>query len=1679
MRNTILRAAALLIACLGILAPAAHTQTVVFPDAPLQTSSTISVKPNLLFVLDDSGSMMFQYTPDLVSGDDHWNTGGREERQCYDAADIDDSTTNSERRNNNGLDPEGNILGFNKICQAGDVPFMAPFFNTQYYNPAIRYRPGVNADGTSKTSQDASATSNWTSVRTDVYNVWNNKLEGGSATNVNLTQFPERVWCTAKGDAATDTAKCYANTTTYAYPDGYNKYGRDADQNIKYRFGQPYYWTIPTFEHCTDAGMTNCVVSATPVTIGANAYTVPSSLRYCKYLGSRHTMENNNLSLTDCQAKYDVDRGYTYPRFLGRMNPAETGQVAYARISFPSVPTTGQDITSVTVNGVNIMSGSPLTNFTTRAAAITALVNSINNKVAATGEQEFRACNGSGCAGTSVLNFTGGANDVYIYPTTAPGGSTIYLGAELNGVLPVVNGSPPSAGAKARATITISPLGSTGMPQVGGLTSISAGSNVLTSNFVVNPAATADQMATALAAAINTGPSSGLYQATAAGAAVVLERDLPGSSYNGEAITYTGLTRNATATFTVATMGGSGNKTVTVSIGSNASCSTGAVIWNKVVVAGTNEGTMANAIRDRINGQPQGGITASSNSANVTLTGQGSNRNGWYVCFDIQVAGGSSWTMPADGATRFSTAGVSPMVMTTPTMTGGQNTGPIPTTVTAFQNGLTNRPVPYRTDQATWVRVNLISGNTYPKSSARTDCAGTSSCTYEEEMTNFANWYSYYRTRMQTMKSAAGRSFSTLSDNFRVGFTAINDTTGTNFIKIRDFNASQKTTWYNKFYAMGNNGGTPLRQALSRAGRIFAGKDPFSTAGRFEDPVQYSCQQNFTILTTDGYWNENSETAIKRVDGTRVDNVDGAAGVAAPFFDGGPGSCPSSASGACLGNTCHGDTTDQGKFSNCNTLADVALYYATTDLRQSATGFENCTNQTTSTIANLCVNNVRETTRDSARFQHMTTFTLGLGVDGTLAFQDDYETAGSGDYSLIRAGTLKWPQVKNLHPTAVDDLWHAAVNGRGKYFSAKNPESLSAGLNGALAEVNAQGGAGAAAATSNLEPITGDNFAYVASYTTVKWTGNVEARTINLSNGSVSTTAVWCAEDVIDPVTNNVTCNGTMESLVQSGTDTRTIHMFSPTETTKLLPFLYQNMTAAQKLLFAPTGLSQYASLDSASQAIATGENLVNYLRGQYQYENRSANTLKAFRFREKTLADVIGSQPIYVKKPPFSYNDTGYAAYVTSQSGRSGTVYIGANDGMLHAFDATTGVERWAYVPTAMLPRMKQLADYTYPTNHRFFVDGSPKVGDVFYGGAWRTILVGGFSVGGVGYYALDITNPAAPLGLWEFPPATESDAGYSYSAPIITKLTDGTWVVIVSSGYNNSGAGYMYVLNAVTGAIIRKISTGTGSPSVPSGLGRLTGFAPEMPFNNTTKLVYGGDLGGNVWRFDPAVNNSAAKIATLKDSGGVPQPITTKVEVAFVDNQTLLYVGTGKYLETSDLSSAQTQTFYGIRDTYDTNGTMTDPRATLSQVTIVQTPRENGGVTRSSAASAANIVTGRGWYADLPVSGERLNVDPQFVNGTLVVLTNVPSNTACTAGGSSYINFFNYKGGTVLPGSADFTTAIVVGFVTVKVGDSFIPLITLSDSPNPVPGTAVPNDSGDTRYRGRRVSWKELNVD
>jgi len=422
-------------------------------------------------------------------------------------------------------------------------------------------------------------------------------------------------------------------------------------------------------------------------------------------------------------------------------------------------------------------------------------------------------------------------------------------------------------------------------------------------------------------------------------------------------------------------------------------------------------------------------------------------------------------------------------------------------------------------------------------------------------------------------------------------------------------------------------------------------------------------------------------------------------------------------------------------------------------------------------------------------------------------------------------------------------------------------------------------------------------------------------------------------------------------------------------------------------------------------------------------------------------------------------------------------------------------------------------LADKNYgtvtPWAHQFYVDGSPAVGHICptapasncTGSQWKTILVGGLNNGGRGFYALDITNPYQPIALWEFcnTGCSQNDAnlGLSYATPQIVKMADGTWVVIVTSGLNNvstgDGQGHVYVLNAYTGMLNKSqisssstgsqhstgnISTNTGISSLPSGLARINSQVIDPIANLTVLQVYGGDEQGNLWRFDvngilgtTSAQAYAAQLLTTvsysssSQTTATLQPIFAKPEIGLCQKKTVVFVGTGRLLGASDMTSTTHQSIYGIMDpltvTSSPNSLAIYPNPRSSSTLFVNQALTVGTCTAAEAAAKlcllvdpytlqpqpvvtqayppqpVNYTTQGGWYVDLIQTGETANTDPVLALGTLSVNTNIPSTNSCSGGGSSYNYEFDYCTGGAVPGETTITNGVITGTVAVFLGN------------------------------------------
>jgi len=804
------------------------------------------------------------------------------------------------------------------------------------------------------------------------------------------------------------------------------------------------------------------------------------------------------------------------------------------------------------------------------------------------------------------------------------------------------------------------------------------------------------------------------------------------------------------------------------------------------------------------------------------------------------------------------------------------------------------------------------------------------------------------------------------------------------------------------------------------------------------------------------------------------------------------------------------------------------LYYYMTDLRggvdrnNKPTGPATSPN-TTPANGNVAANNVpsKAGNKDFAQHQHMVTFTLGL-AEGVMRFQPDYETAATGDFANIKngvanvciwaAGVCNWPAPQQDQQTALDDLWHAAINGRGSFFQATNPRTLATSLQNALSNIAGRTASAAAAATSSPNITPKDNFAFSTTYQTNTWSGIVKAQRLDATTGAVLTNAqgkpivLWEAD--VQLLTQ-----------VSASADSRNILMLDTTSPTKLKPFQFTSMTPAEQAFFMNkcASMTQCGLLSLPQKAVVNaGTALIGFLRGQ------TGNEAVLFRDRVETdpvtnatlqtvLGDIVDATPAYIRVPEFQYTDVGYHAFHDANLGRSGALYVAANDGYLHGFDnstdangntlSTAGTENFAYMPKFVMPGIYQIADTGYANAHRFMLDGSPEIGDVFdvTAGIWKTIVVGGANAGGRGFYALDVTDPKNPKGLWEFCsdstlcPAvgtishSDTDLGFSYGNPVIGKRAfDGKWVVILTSGLNNvspgTGVGFFYVLDAITGQVLDKVSTGAGNTITPSGLMRQGGYFKAGLVDAKMDFVYGGDLQGNVWRIDMSTSPPALMhMVTLKDGAGNPQPITVRPVVTNFKSSRIYYVGTGRYLASTDPSDTSQQSIYGLKDKDADYGT--NIRAANLVVWTLSAGSSRTISTTSISIGTTGVdafTTTDGFVIDLnPANdspGERIVLDPRLELGTLVFASNVPIVGGCTPGGDSFVYNLDYTTGSYVPGAVGNIAGVrqgsfLVGFTPIQTTDGSIRTVNTDSAGGLGTGSVNvnPNPKGFSRFSYR----------
>ena len=458
-------------------------------------------------------------------------------------------------------------------------------------------------------------------------------------------------------------------------------------------------------------------------------------------------------------------------------------------------------------------------------------------------------------------------------------------------------------------------------------------------------------------------------------------------------------------------------------------------------------------------------------------------------------------------------------------------------------------------------------------------------------------------------------------------------------------------------------------------------------------------------------------------------------------------------------------------------------------------------------------------------------------------------------------------------------------------------------------------------------------------------------------------------------------------------------------------------------------------------------EQRIAFLRG----ENDTLRVRKKLTSgKPNLLGDIVNSSPVRVSGPLYRASaadrlegtNSNYGTFVSGQAGKPEMIYVGANDGMLHAFRAETGVEEFAFIPTAVRPNLNLLTASNYGVKdgieHRYYVDGTPTVSDVFFGGTWHKVLVGSLGAGGRAVFALDITDPTAPTLLWEFGSGQDNNMGNSVAQPTIARMNDpssgkGKWVALVPSGYQGgnslagNGGASLFVIDISNGSVLRRLDMDAGATTAElgtlgNGLSRIS--AVDGNGDGKADMAYAGDLMGNVWRFDMRSGDvnawTAQKLFTAKDGSGARQPITAAPYVIGhpLGRGDLVMFGTGRLLTATDKSSTQKQSVYGIWDRYSEFSsvapsplpTANKTRSNLQDQSFTELVAGSGnyGISKTPMQWYKTTATGTadtdvdkwGWYVDLPRNGEKMTYDMTLYGKGLFFSTIRTSEDPCSAG-------------------------------------------------------------------------------
>lgn len=748
--------------------------------------------------------------------------------------------------------------------------------------------------------------------------------------------------------------------------------------------------------------------------------------------------------------------------------------------------------------------------------------------------------------------------------------------------------------------------------------------------------------------------------------------------------------------------------------------------------------------------------------------------------------------------------------------------------------------------------------------------------------------------------------------------------TGKNLMRILDSN--HRNNFLNFITNLTANSGTPSHRIFSRTDAYMRGnlsKDgPWASVPGTQGSPYLGCRRNYHIMMTDGRWNGN----ISGMGGTS--SIDNATNISLPDGTIYGGTTPAAISKTNLYRDKHeGTLADWAFYSWAKPLQTAVDANGVNGLKGSiqpepqydqAPQTENFGKDSTGKDAIL--ERYWNPRYNPATWPHMVTYTIGFsnmavtwpGASSILSPTSKIPFGYDNSFLDFVTGTKTWPAMDSENKRSLD-LWHAALNGRGRFYAVEKGEDLEAAFREILGQINSQTDPDmTSTATSGSNNTRYDVGKYTGNYEPKNgWKGFITAETVK-TDGTIAPTTGWAGKNTAEKLDSVNTNDRLILSWSDKWVNTKykggVLFKWSSDET---------NLSASQKLW-----LQKKSDGSGTDEGSTKGEQRLNYLRGVRSLEGSETTgytPAKPFRERNSIQGDIINSIIWYTGIPSSNYALRGYSEFSLAKSTRMPIIYAGGNDGMLHGFSANSGDEKIAYVPQGVIPSLSRLTDPTYNQKHRSFVDGSPMTGDVYLGNdiatdtapntKWRTLLVGALGAGGKGYFVLDVTNPsdftasnASSLVKLDRTRSTDSsmgastpncalssmstqeqaacavaveedrDVGNITATPVlhennpmrtsqITRMNNNRWAVVLGNGYNSSNQRPVLIVQYLDGDMeLKRIPATTDA----AGTGQANDNGLQSPRlldlngDGTPDIVYAGDNQGNLWKFDLTSENA-----------------------------------------------------------------------------------------------------------------------------------------------------------------------------------------------------------------------------